>query len=238
MLRVALGFFTRIPVSPCPESFRGVAAWLPVVGLIVGSIAAIALWSAAQFFPPVICGILGCLIWVSVTGGLHLDGVADCGDGLVVETTPERRLEIMRDSRLGTFGGTALFFTLTLKAATLTVLAEQSFLNMFMACGLAGLLARSCVFIAMRVRSARPGGLGEALRESVEPKHLYFALFGSLLACLLCGIQGLAALGAALLMCFFLLNTARRRLGGVTGDVFGCLIESVEWIVLLAFCAG
>lgn len=156
----------------------------------------------------------------------------------IVEATPERRLEIMQDSRLGTFGGAALFFTLTLKAAALTVLAEQPFLTLFMACGLAGLLARSCVFLAMQVRSARPGGLGEALRESVQPRHLCFALGGSLLACLLCGIQGFVALGAALLLCLFLLNAARRRLGGVTGDVFGCLIESVEWIVLLTFCAG
>ena len=121
MLRAALGFFTRLPIgsAPLPPTFRGVAVWLPVVGLIIGALVSLALGLAAQLLPASLCGVIGCLVWVAVTGGLHLDGVADCGDGLIVEAPPARRLEIMKDSRLGTFGGAALFFILALKAAAL-----------------------------------------------------------------------------------------------------------------------
>ena len=107
MLRAALGFFTRLPIgsAPLPPTFRGVAVWLPVVGLIIGVLVSLALGLAAQLLPASLCGVIGCLVWVAVTGGLHLDGVADCGDGLIVEAPPARRLEIMKDSRLGTFGG-------------------------------------------------------------------------------------------------------------------------------------
>ena len=119
MLRAALGFFTRLPIgsAPLPPTFRGVAVWLPVVGLIIGALVSLALGLAAQLLPASLCGVIGCLVWVAVTGGLHLDGVADCGDGLIVEAPPARRLEIMKDSRLGTFGGAALFFILALKAS-------------------------------------------------------------------------------------------------------------------------
>lgn len=124
-LRAALGFFTRLPIgsAPLPPTFRGVIVWLPAVGLIVGAVVAAAVKSAGLFLPAALCGVIGCLTWVAVTGGLHLDGVADCGDGLIVEATRERRLEIMKDSRLGTFGGTALFFVLAFKIGALAELA-------------------------------------------------------------------------------------------------------------------
>ena len=180
-LRAALGFFTRLPIGPAPlpPTFRGVAVWLPVVGLIVGALAALAVRAAAWALPAPVCGVIGCLVWVGVTGGLHLDGVADCGDGLIVEAPPARRLEIMKDSRLGTFGGTALFFVLALKAAALCALAAsldaRGFRGLAGACCLAGTLARCMVFAAMRVPSARPGGLGDALRDGVGGRHALIA---------------------------------------------------------------
>lgn len=120
--------------------------------------------------PPLVCGIIGCACWVAVTGGLHLDGVADCGDGLPIEVSRERRLEIMKDSRLGTFGGTALFFNLAFKGAALATLAAHGTWELLLtACALAGLLARSQIFIAMRFPGARPGGMGEAFKQGTRP---------------------------------------------------------------------
>ena len=99
--RAALGFFTRLPVgsAPLPPTFQGVIVWLPAIGLIVGLLAALAVALATLLLPAQLGGVIGCLVWVFITGGLHLDGVADCGDGLLVEAPPERRLEIMKDSR-------------------------------------------------------------------------------------------------------------------------------------------
>ena len=218
--RAALGFFTRLPVgsAPLPPTFQGVIVWLPAIGLIVGLLAALAVALATLLLPAQLGGVIGCLVWVFITGGLHLDGVADCGDGLLVEAPPERRLEIMKDSRLGTFGGAALFFVLALKAAALCT------------------LARSMVFPAMHIPSARPGGLGAALHNGVTRRHDMLALGIGLGICALNGGRGFTALIAALLVAWLLLSAAQKRLGGVTGDVFGCLIELTESAVLVACC--
>ena len=124
-IRSAFGFLTRLPVGPWPlqNDLNGISAWLPLVGLVVGGLAGGLTWAATLLFPSLVCGVIGCACWVAITGGLHLDGVADCGDGLPVEVPRERRLEIMKDSRLGTFGGTALFFNLAFKGAALAALA-------------------------------------------------------------------------------------------------------------------
>lgn len=126
-IRSAFGFLTRLPVGPWPlqNDLNGISAWLPLVGIVVGGLVGGLTFLSSLLFSPLLCGVIGCACWVAVTGGLHLDGVADCGDGLPVEVTQERRLEIMKDSRLGTFGGTALFFNLAFKAAALAVLAAS-----------------------------------------------------------------------------------------------------------------
>ena len=239
-LRAALGFFTRLPIgsAPLPPTFRGVIVWLPAVGLIVGAVVAAAVKIAGLFLPAALCGVIGCLTWVAVTGGLHLDGVADCGDGLIVEATRERRLEIIKDSRLGTFGGTALFFVLAFKIGALTGLAGTTpdFVPLLLGCCLAGCVARCMVFVAMRVPTARPGGLGEALHEGVTARHEAIALGLAVAVAALNGMRGLLALGAAALVGLFLLSAARKRLGGVTGDVFGCLVELTECAVLTVCC--
>ena len=239
-IRSAFGFLTRLPVGPWPlqNDLNGISAWLPLVGIVVGGLVGGLTFLSSLLFPPPLRGhrlrLLG-----GRHRGLHLDGVADCGDGLPVEVTQERRLEIMKDSRLGTFGGTALFFNLAFKAAALAVLAASgSWPLLLTACILAGLLARSQIFIAMRFPGARPGGMGEAFRQGTRPVHALIAAAVTLGACVLAGWSGLYALGAALAASLALLLYARRRLGGVTGDVFGCTVECTEWIVLLTFCTA
>ncbi len=255
-LRAALAFFTRLPVgrpdAPGTDQgagFQGAAGWLPVVGLVVGCLAGAVTAVAGHFLPPFACGVIGCFAWTALTGGLHLDGVADCGDGLWVEAGTQRRLEIMRDARLGTFGGAALFFALALKAAALAALAglaaqaghgAVSALNLLTACACSGLFARTAVFVLMRRPSARPGGLGAALRAGVGRREEIRAMLFTAAACgagLTLGPSGLLAPAAVLCLTFRLARTAERRLGGVTGDVFGCLVESAECVALLAFAA-
>lgn len=242
--RAALGFFTRLPIgsAPLPATFQGVMVWLPVIGLIVGGLVALALALGAPWLPAPFCGLLACFLWVLITGGLHLDGVADCGDALLVEAPAGRRLEIMKDSRLGTFGGIALFFVLACKATALSVLAASfepgwgAFFSLAGDCSLAGVLARSWVFAAMRLPSARPDGLGEAVHRGVGVQQELIALAFGLAICILNGTRGLAALVLSALVAWLLLTVARRRLGGVTGDVFGCLIEVLECTVLVLCC--
>ena len=244
MLRAALAFFTRLPVGALPPGtgLYGIMTWLPTVGMIIGLLAACALWVAMQLLPPVLCGLIGCLVWVGITGGLHLDGVADCGDGLLVEAPPARRLEIMKDSRLGTFGALALFFVLGGKAAALGVMADTpapagaSFWALAGMCCMAAVTARSLVFVALLLPCARPGGLGSAMNDGVTARSRLAALLLTLFFCLCTGWRGLAALLTALALTALLLSAVMRRLGGVTGDVFGCLIELTESCMPMVFC--
>lgn len=242
-LRSAFGFLTRLPVGPWPlqKDLHGLSAWLPVVGLVVGGIAGMAAWGATLLFAPapvLLAGLAGCACWVATTGGLHLDGVADCGDGLPVEVARERRLEIMKDSRLGTFGGTFLFFNLLGKAAAIGCIASRALTvwDIVLPCALAGLLARTQIFIAMRFPSARPGGMGDAFRQGTTRRHAAIAVGATLAACLSMGENGWVALATALVVSLGVLLYANNRLGGVTGDVFGWSVETVEWTVLLSFC--
>ena len=121
-------------------------------------------------------------------------------------------------------------------AALAALAACGSWELLLTACALAGLLARSQIFIAMRFPGARPGGMGEAFKQGTRPVHDLIAAAVTLAACALAGWHGLYALLTALAGSTALLLYARRRLGGVTGDVFGCTVECTEWLVLLTFC--
>ncbi len=127
----------------------------------------------------------------------------------------------MKDSRLGTFGGTALFFNLAFKGAALATLAAHGSWELLLtACALAGLLARSQIFIAMRFPGARPGGMGKRSSRERAPGTPLAAAAVTLAACALAGWNGLYALLSALAGSMGLLLYARRRLGGVTE---GCI---------------
>lgn len=243
-LRAALCFFTRLPVKrPVqPLSFQGIVAWLPGVGVIIGILLGLSLWLFSHTFSPGVCGVLGCLVWVAVTGGIHLDGVADCGDGMLVEVPKEKRLDIMKDSRVGTFGAVALFLILMIKASALCELcrhAEQSstgLLLLISSCAMAAVLGRSAVFPALCLPSARPDGMGNMVGRGVGRRHALAAGLLSLFVVGLNGWTGVVAAGAAAGLAAIFLRAACKRLGGVTGDVFGCLIELTECAVLVTCC--
>ncbi|WP_017762236.1 adenosylcobinamide-GDP ribazoletransferase, partial [Pseudacidovorax intermedius] len=134
---LALQFFTRIPVTGrlaawvgySPQMLRGSAAHFPGVGWVVGLIAAVvfALGLAGLRGPmgALAAAVLATAVTVWATGGFHEDGLADTADGLGGSSQRERALEIMKDSRIGSFGALALVLALGLKAALLATLAEQ-----------------------------------------------------------------------------------------------------------------
>ncbi len=242
--RTALSFFTRLPVRlPDPMTpYAGAGAWFPAVGLIVGLLAGSVTWLATLFLPALLCGALGCLTWTAVTGGLHLDGVADCGDGMLVEADRERRLAIMKDSRLGTFGALALFFVLLFKFAALACLAATtapnalSWVRLAGVCAMAAILGRCTPFLAMHLPCARPGGMGCDSMHGLTSKHAFFAALSALAICALNGPTGVVVLLATLTAAALFLAAAKKRLGGVTGDVYGCLIELTECVALAMAC--
>ena len=159
--------------------------------------------------------------------------MADCGDGLLVTTSRERRLEILQDSRLGTFGVIVLVLFLLLKVMAVAALPSPAF-----ALVVAPVLGRWFILIAARQPSARPGGMGDAFAASLPPAALVVAAIVPILL-IIGGIwfDGRSALAVllALLADYLILRVARTRLGGVTGDVYGLVVEMTELMVLLAF---
>ncbi len=166
-LLFALGFLTSIPVrTPTPQAgdLGRAGVWFPIVGLILGAILAGAHYALNQVFSPLLSAALVVAVWAALTGGLHLDGLADCGDGLLAAVPPERRLEIMRDPRLGTFGGATLILYLLLKTLAIASLPVPSIIAFLMAPS----IARWLILLVAVQPSARPGGLGAAFKQGLN----------------------------------------------------------------------
>ena len=236
-LWIAIGFLTTLPVPShdlAPDAMRRAAPWFPLVGLGIGALLAGVAWAASWLFPPAVTAVLVVALWAALTGALHLDGLADCGDGLLPPVSRERRLEIMRDPRVGAFGVTALVLVLLLKTAALASLAVT-----WPALLLAPLWARWLLLVAARRPSARPGGMGASLGPVLDARRLALA---ALLPIVLTGGVGvwhwpvIAATGTALLASLGVLWLAQRRLGGVTGDVFGAVVEVSEAVFVCVAC--
>ncbi len=237
MLRLALSFLTTLPVrAPAgPEGSLGRAApWFPAVGALVGALLAVAWWGLSFAFPPTLSALLVVALWAALTGGLHLDGLADCGDGMLAAQPPERRLEIMRDPRLGTFGAISLVLYLLLKVFAVAALSQASPAG-YVSLLLAPALARWLLLIVARQPSARPGGMGAAFSQGLTPGAIGVAAVLPAILAVLGGWQGLAAIVAAVLVAGVIMLAARARLGGVTGDVLGLTVELTELAVLLVF---
>ncbi len=233
MLRLAFSLLTTLPF-PAPACWKPgdsgrAAGWFSLVGLVIGLLVAGIHWLAGLVFPPLITGAIALTAWVALTGGLHLDGMADCADGLLYPGSPEKRLEIMRDPRLGAFGGIGLGLALLLKFSALASLTPAA----LPALPLAASLARWCILPAGLLPLAKPGGMGADFAAGLRKISLLWGAFLPLGLTLLLGWSGLLAAALGLLAAFGVLALAKKRIGGVTGDVFGLVVESVEVVTLI-----
>ena len=237
-LRIAFGLMTTLPFR-LPENWSGgdsgrAAVWYPLVGLVIGALTWLA-WKGAIFaFSPLIAGVITLVVWVVLTGGLHLDGLADCCDGLFASAAPERRLEIMKDPHVGAFGVIGLILILFLKAAALAALTPVSSFGILMAAS----LARWCILLAGLLPLARPLGMGSDFAAGFQRSFMIWAAIIPLILVILLGRRGVLASVAGLGAAGLVLWLAKSRIGGVTGDVFGMVVEIVEVVVLLIFSIG
>jgi adenosylcobinamide-GDP ribazoletransferase len=236
-LPLALTFLTVLPWRGLGQVGPGDLArslfWFPWVGLILG----LGFWGAfgglQSLFPPAAAAALLLTLTVLATRGLHLDGLADTVDGLGGGNSPERRLAIMKDSRLGAFGAVSLFLALILKFAFFLAWAEKGLGLSFI---LYPVLSRwGMVFLAYLSPYARPeGGLGQAMTSGVSGRVLLGATLSALVLAFLAGwLGGLLLLVLAAGVVWLLSLYFQKRLGGITGDVLGAANEVLEILVLL-----
>jgi adenosylcobinamide-GDP ribazoletransferase len=237
-LRTAFGLMTTLPI-PLPGSWSAgdsgrASVWYPFVGLVIGAITWL-VWKGASLVSPAwVTGVVTLVVWVLLTGGLHLDGLADCCDGLLASTSIERRLEIMKDPHVGAFGVTGLVLVLMLKAAALGALVPASSFGILLAAS----LARWCILPASLLPLARPSGMGADFALGFRRSFMLWGAMIPLAIAILVGIRGVLSVFAGLGAAAFVAWLAKSRIGGVTGDVFGLIVEVVEVTVLLVFLIG
>jgi len=237
-LRVAFGLLTTLPFRLPDDWSAGdsgrASVWYPFVGLVVGSLTWLT-WKAAMFFfPPLVASVITLFIWVMLTGGLHLDGLADCCDGLLASVSVERRLEIMKDPRVGAFGVIGLILILFLKAVALASLTSATSFGSLLATS----FARWCILPAALLPLARPSGMGADFSSGFRRSFIFWGAIIPLTIAAILGARGILSIIAGLIATAFVLWLAKSRIGGVTGDVFGMVVEVVETVVLLIFVAG
>lgn len=211
------------------------AAWFPAVGALVGALSGAVGWIAAPSLGASVAAVLAVAVLATVTGALHQDGLADCADALGARGDRERRLTVMRDPAIGTFGALALLLWLALLVTTLAGLDRG---EAFRALVAAAATARWAALVHARLAApARPDGLGAGF--AVGGAAFAFAtLTATVVALAVAGIvAGVAALAAATAVALLIAAWSRAALGGRTGDTLGATVAITEVAVAVTFLA-
>jgi len=236
-LRLAASFLTVVPfggsLSPSRRRMARSMAYFPLVGLGIGLLLALLNAALSSLLPRAVLDCLLLLVLILVTGGLHLDGLADLTDGLCGGRDRDRILLIMKDSRVGAMGAVALVMVLLLKYLALYQISPEYKTSALLFMPLCGRWVQ--VILAVFCPYARPeGGTGASFVEHAgEREFLMSTGFALLAALMLFGMQGVFLFFLVGLLGMGLMKYFLNRLGGVTGDILGASCEIVEVAVLV-----
>lgn len=235
--QLALMLLTRLPAGRIAGEAPplGNAAWaFPLVGALIGALSGAIFWLSSLFgLPPLASALLAISASALLTGGLHEDGLADMADGFGGGRDPAKKLEIMRDSRLGSYGALALVLVIGLTASGISAAGG---LAIFVAIGA---MSRTAMLLPlMLLPPARADGLGAAAATPIN-KAFWVALAGTVILAIpaQAGWPAVFALGATVAVMLL----ARRQIGGQTGDILGAtqkLAECAAWLTASALCCS
>ena len=225
----ALRFLTVLPVPGRAEwSPRAAAPWFPVVGLLIGAAAALAARLAGAH-----CGLAVTVALAVLSGGLHLDGLADCADGFLARRGREQALAIMKDSRIGVMGVLAVLFVVLAKIRGVDGSGELA----WRAALLMPVAGRSMILLMMALLpyARKEGGIGAMFYGRGRwPAAAWGLAFLYLCAWFLAGRAGLAAAAAAVATALVFSLISWLVIGGATGDTLGAVSELAETAAALA----
>lgn len=238
---LALSWLTVLPVRGPARIDRAAAgraiAWAPLAGLLLGAVAAGALWLLGHTAaPPLLAGAFAVALLALGTRGMHIDGLADTVDGLGCYGPPERALTVMRGGGVGAFGAAALVVLVLAQAAALSALAER---GMWPALIGAVVLGRIAVLPACRrgVPAASDSGFGALVAGTQSRVRIALWILAALIAAVWAvpGLwwQGPVAVVVALGAAAALTAHCVRRFGGITGDVLGAAVETASTLALV-----
>ncbi len=230
----ALRFLTIVPIPGLPPmsetSIARAIPLFPFVGLVIGALLVVVGAVAGVFWTGNVRPMLLVIVWGILTAGLHLDGVADTFDAVMSWRPRERKLEIMKDSRIGTMGALALIAVLGLKVVWLGA-AQDDWLRAVL---LAPILGRwADIYGIFWFPPAREGGLGRSFQAQVRRQDFIVSTVATLvLALILAGPQGIIAALLVWGAAHLLARWWTRDLGGLTGDTYGAMCEICEVVAL------
>jgi adenosylcobinamide-GDP ribazoletransferase len=239
-IRVAFSFLTTLPVGRVEFDAREPVLpramfFFPLVGLVLGGLLLVSdRGLGALFTSPLLVAVLLVLLMAVLTGGLHLDGVADSADGLLSYRDRDKTLQIMRDSRIGAMGAEALFFTLALKIALFSALPPAGRGPVLLLTPLCGRIALIGMLSGLNYARSGPG-MGTLFGR---PPRLFLISMIALMAALSFSLLGagfmltMVLLWGGVVIGFMLL--CFRRIGGYTGDTLGAICELSEMVPALA----
>jgi len=227
----AFRFLTILPIPGravvTDRQLGRATAWYPLVGGLLGALVAAAALACGLVWSGMVSAAVSITLWVVLTRGLHLDGLADTFDGLGGGATPERRLAIMKDSRVGTFGVVAIVLSLLLKLVLVVELLGDGALRVLPVAPVLGRWAMVLGIYAFPAASEQ--GMGVKVKRNCRWVELLIATVTAVAgAWLLAGPWGLAAVAVVAAASGLLSLHCRRRLGGLNGDVYGAVCEIGE----------
>lgn len=231
----AIAFFTRIPVpwlQPSETAWKKSVNWYPAVGIVIGLVLCGVHQAALYLFSPLLAAVLMLVIWVYITGGLHLDGWMDLADGLGSSRPREQVLAIMKDSRVGAMGVLAAILLLLLKTAALVELTGPEWMLLL----LVPLAARTHVLLSIRFWPylSAEKGIGKGISEGLSSLAIWLGYVVLVAAgWLLGGWAAVTAIVVSMLFALWFSRAVAGRLGGLNGDCYGAVIESSEAVMLL-----
>lgn len=243
-----INFFTFIPLPSQNDTDMGlerIAVWAPWAGLVIGACVIIIYSIASLVFPPIVAA--GCVLsaWVLLTGGMHLDGLADCCDGFTAPVETTRRLEIMRDPHIGAFAVIGITLVLLLKYCMIYVVITSSWpaleiidVNLPFGLLFAPVAARWLVLWAARAPASQASGLGVTFARGVTLSQVLTAGILPVILTVIGGITALAAILLAGLGTYMITRIAQAKSGGINGDVLGASIEVSELLIVCVYSSN
>ncbi len=236
-LTLALSFLTRLPLGsrepPPPGKLARAMGTFPLVGVVIGGIGAALYAVLHQGLPASAAALLAVAATILITGGLHEDGLADTADGFGGGADRGRKLAIMRDSRIGTFGVLAVVLSVGLRATAIAQIGDS--LTVAGALVAAHALARAAIPVAMQALApARADGLGAAAGQPSGVQAGVAVTIAVIVAALVLPVSAaLAALAGATIGFMAVVALAEKQIGGHTGDVLGAVEQAAETLALL-----
>jgi len=236
-LRAAFQFITILPAGKTADfQPRWMIPYFPIVGLILGMMAALFDQVALQLWPPSVAALLDIIFLIIITGAFHLDGLGDAADGLYGQRSREKALAIMKDSRIGVMGLAAIICALAVKWAGIASLDSNRCLWLI----IIPAYARGSMLFGLRfLPYGRPdGGTGREFFNSPLPLRAFSGLLIPVALSLFLGWRGIGINLLFILLTGAILFYYKKKLGCITGDMLGAMSEVVEAALFLLVTAG